>query len=275
MIIQNKKIILKKINELKKNKKKIFFSGIIKYDYDIFQKKLKSTKFILNCIEKITNGKIYILTGALDEKFIEDTKKKLNVIRLKEKPIKSKILSGIKNGYYVSNNTETKGYKTVDTSFYFFSWNKDKTGIYNKIMKIYKPLKKLNGLNRNEITTNKPKDGIIERLHIINYPINSGQISRHYDPINVSIFNFGIYGTQYGKDYSKGGFFVLGKNKKKIILDKKIKKTEIVLFYPSLIHGVDKIKKSNIENKFSGRWFFNVNHIQSHEIKGRQYTKKI
>ena len=167
----------------------------------------------------------------------------------------------------------SKGYKTVDKSFYFFSWNKDKLKIYKKIINIYKPLKILNGLQNNEITKNKPRDGIIERLHIINYPLNSGQISRHYDPVNVSIFNFGLYATEYGKDYTDGGFFVLNKNNKKIVVDRKIKKTDIVLFFPSLIHGVDKVKNSKIE-KSNGRWFININHIQSHEIKNRQYTRK-
>ena len=74
--------------------------------------------------------------------------------------------------------------------------------------------------------------GVVERLHIINYPLNSGQISRHYDPVNVSIFNFGLYATEYGKDYMQGGFFVLKKNNKKIVIDKKkIKKTDIILFF--------------------------------------------
>ena len=76
-------------------------------------------------------------------------------------------------------------------------------------------------MKTNEITKNKPKDGIVERLHIINYPVYSGQISRHYDPINVSIFNFGLYATEYNKDYTEGGFFVLKNKKKKINIDKK------------------------------------------------------
>ena len=89
----------------------------------------------------------------------------------------------------------------------------------------------MNGLNKNEITYNKPKDGIIERLHVIKYPSPFGQISKHYDPINVSIFNFGLYATEYGKDYTDGGFFVVNKKNKKILIDKKIKKTDIVLFF--------------------------------------------
>ena len=140
-------------------------------------------------------------------------------------------------------------------------------------MNLYKPLKILNGLRNNDLTKNLPSDGIVERLHVINYSPNAGQISRHYDPVNVSIFNFGLYATEYGQDYSDGGFFVLN-NKEKIQLDRSINKTDIVLFFPSLIHGVDKVKCSKL-NKSDGRWFININHIQSHEVANREYTKNI
>ena len=89
----------------------------------------------------------------------------------------------------------------------------------------------------------------------------------------MSIFNFGLYATEYNKDYTEGGFFVLKNKKKKINIDKKIKKSDVVLFFPSMIHGVDKVK--NVKNNSSGgRWFVNVNHIQSHEVENREYTKK-
>ena len=273
MKIKNKQIIKNKIDSIRNSKKKVFFKNLETYDYFEFKKKLRSLTFILKCIDQLSEGNIFILKNSINSKFLDDSKKKLNNLIKKNKPINPKIKSGIKNGFYISNNLSSKGYKTVDKSFYFFSWNKDKTGIYKKIIEIYKPLKILNGLSPNEITRNKPKNGVIERLHIINYPINSGQISRHYDPINVSIFNFGIYATEYGVDYKKGGFFVLNKKYKKIVVDKKVKKTDIVLFFPSLIHGVDKVKKLDLENT-NGRWFINVNHAQSHEVKQREFTKK-
>lgn len=268
-----KEIIKKRIDKIRNSKKKIFFKGYKKYDYFKFKKKLNSVNFVLKCIDQLSNGYIFILQNSIKANFIENAKIKLNKILKKRHPIKPKIITGIKNGYYISNNMSSKGYKTYDTSFYFFSWNKDKTGIYKKIIEIYKPLKILNGLNKQEITNNKPIDGIVERVHVINYPTNSGQISRHYDPINVSIFNFGIYATQYGEDYSSGGFFVLDKDKLKKNIDKKINKTDIVLFFPSLIHGVDIVKSKNPEST-DGRWFINVNHTQSHEVFNREYTKK-
>ena len=59
----------------------------------------------------------------------------------------------------------------------------------------------------------------------------------------------GLYATEYGIDYKDGGFFVLDKKNKKILIDKKIKKTDIVLFFPSIIHGVDKVKTTKLKNQ--------------------------
>ena len=270
---KKKKIIQNKIKIIKKSKKMIFFIGLKTYDYFDFKEKLNSVNFILKCIDQLSNGYIFVLKNSIKPKFLDSSKIKLNNIVKNKKPINPKIKTGAKNGFYISNQLSPKGYKTSDKSFYFFSWNKDKTGIYKKIINIYKPLKILNGLGNNEISKNKPKDGVVERLHVINYPLNSGQISQHYDPVNVSIFNFGIYATEYGPDYNRGGFFVLNNNKKKIIIDEKIKKTDIVLFFPSLVHGVDEVKNLKSQDT-DGRWFINVNHVQSHEVENREYTKK-
>ena len=266
-------VIKKRIEIIKKSKKKIFFKGLKSYDYQIFISKLKKINFVIKSIDHLANGNIIVLKNSVNIKFLEKAKEKLNLICKTNKQISPKIKTDIKNGYYISKNLSQKGYSAVDVSFYFFSWNNDNTGIYNRIINIYKPLKILNGLKKNEITKNKPIDGIIERLHVIKYPLSSGKITRHYDPINTSIFNFGLYATEFGKDYDQGGFYVLDKNKKKKLIDKKIKKTDIVLFFPSMIHGVEKVRNKSLK-KTDGRWFINVNHVQSHEMKNRNYTKK-
>ena len=220
MNTKNKELIQNKIEKIRNKKKKIFFKGLKTYNYSSFRAKCKNVKFVLNCIDQLSKGYIFILKKSIKPNFLDNVKKKLEKFSKETKPINPKIKSGIKNGFYISRNLNSKGYKTVDKSFYFFSWNKDKLKIYKKIINIYKPLKILNGLGNNEIT-NKPEDGVVERLHIINYPLNLGQIPRHYDPVNVSIFNFGLCTTEYGKDYMQGGF--CDKNNKKIVIDKKIK----------------------------------------------------
>ena len=275
MYSQYKDTIIKKITDIKNKKINRFYTETITFEYSDFLKQLQSLDFIINVIDNISNGAIYVLKNSIEEEILESFKKTLDKICETDQPINPKILNDAKNGFYISNKIDGPGYNTVDRSFYFFSWNKDKTGIYKKVIEIYKPLKILNGLEKEDITKNKPLDGIIERLHVIHYPLGGGQISKHYDPINSSIFNFGLYATEHGKHYEEGGFFAEDKNKKKILIDKDIRMTDIVIFFPGIIHGVDQIKNKKIKKveTIDGRWFFNVNLIQSHEVKNREYAQ--
>lgn len=271
------KKIINKIEIIKSGHFTRYFKNIEKYDYYKFVNKLKNEDFILDIITKITNGTVIVLSDTLEPEFIENAKIKLNNYSSDREQINPKIIDGAKNGYYLSKNLSGNGYKTFDRSFYFFAWNKDDLNIYNKIYKLYQPLKILNGLSFTDYQNNIPSDGLIERLHVIHYPPGGGLISKHYDPINVSIVNFGLYGTQYGIDYSDGGFYVFSNNETKVNIDKDIKKTDIVLFFPGMIHGVDPVlvKHQLNLNSNSGRWFFNINIIESHHIKNRQYTQAL
>ncbi len=272
----NYSLIKKKIDEIKVNKINRFYKTNKKYNYKEFIDNLKNEKFVLQTIQQLSEGVIFIIKNSFDIKFIENTKNTLSKFFKEDYSINPKMIDGIKNGHYISNNLSESGYRTVDKSFYFFSWNEDKSGIYSNFINIYKPFKVLNGLKDDEFSNNIPSDGIIERLHVINYPIGSGEISEHFDPINISVMNFGIYGTEYGVDYSSGGFYVMDNKKKLINLDKFIRKTDIVVFFPGLIHCVKPISKpQNLEkNSYEGRWFFNINLVESHHVKNRQFTTK-
>ena len=268
--------IKKKIDEIKKKKINRFYKTYKTYDYREFINNLKNEKFVLQTIQLLSEGVIFIIENSLDIKFVENTKRTIRKFFREDRSIEPKMVDGIKNGHYISNNLSENGYRTVDKSFYFFSWNEDSTGIYSKFINTYKPFKILNGLKNEEFSNNIPSDGIIERLHIINYPIGSGEISEHFDPTNISVMNFGIYGTEYGVDYSSGGFYVMNNKKKLINLDKFVRKTDIVIFFPGLIHSVKPISKpQNLEkNGYDGRWFFNINLVESHHVKNRQFTTK-
>ena len=273
MLIQ----IKNRIKELKKKKFNIYLRNIHELDFNDFVEKLKNEKNILNYIDSIFNGDVIILRNTLNKNFIDKSINNLHQYYLNNSPISPKILEGSKNGYYISNNTNT-GYRTIDRSFYFFSWNEDNLKIYNDIHNIYKKLKILNGLYENEITKNTPKDGVVERLHVINYPLGGGEISKHTDPVNVSIINHGIFGSEFGNDYDRGGFYLIDTEKKKIDIDKKLKKGDSVLFFPGLIHGVDPIylgdKKFDLKTN-SGRWYFNFQNVETHEVKNRQTTQAV
>jgi len=266
--------VKKKIIDLRKKNINRFFRNIKDYDYQEYTENLKDKKFTLDCIENLFDGDIFILRNTLNKNFIDNSINKLQDFYLNNSPISTKILEGCSNGFYLSNNTKS-GYRTVDRSFYFFSWNRDKLNIYKEVLKVYKKLKVLNGLSPEEITSNTPKKGVVERLHVIHYPLGGGEISKHTDPVNISIINHGIFGSEFGNDYDAGGFYLVKSDGKKIEVDKKVTKGDSVIFFPGLIHGVDPIllgeKKFDTESK-SGRWYFNFQNVETHEVKNRQVT---
>ena len=266
--------IKKKIAKLKNEKINRFFSNVREYDFEEYTEHLKNKKFALECVENLFNGDIFILRNTLDKTFIDNSINKLQQFYTNNSPISPKILEGCENGFYISNNTET-GYRTVDRSFYFFSWNQDKLKIYNEVLKIYKKLKVLNGLSPNDVSNNTPKKGIVERLHVIHYPLGGGEISKHTDPVNISIINHGIFGSEFGTDYDAGGFYLISADGKKVEIDQKVNKGDSVIFFPGLIHGVDPVylgdKKLDTKSKF-GRWYFNFQNVETHEVKNRQVT---
>ena len=110
MNYKKRKIIKNKVEEIKKLNKKIFFTGLKKYNYKTFIKKLESLTFVLNCIDHLKNGEIIILKNSLNEKFLENTKIILNKFTKDKKPINPKIKQVLKmdTTYQKSN---TKGYK--------------------------------------------------------------------------------------------------------------------------------------------------------------------
>jgi len=190
-----------------------------------------------------------------------------------KKSLDHKILEGIDNIYYISRpkkNTKKNGYIANDRSWYFFPWNKDKTKLSKLVQPIFNTITKINKYDPNEIIKFTPKNGLVQRFHLIFYPKNSGEISPHVDPCNIVQVQSGIYITSFGKDYSSGGFYVLNKKKEKVFIDHYMNSGDLILFSPKVIHGVTPVKCSNItKGIFDGRFFLNMNIVESHHVKNR------
>jgi len=226
--------------------------------------------------EYIIAGDIFIIKKVMDGSIIRDILKK--VISSNAVPVLStRIVEGIKNIHFTSNNLKnTIGeYSSIDNSWYFFPWNPDAHGILAAFQSIFDTVIQLNNYSPEQLKNNTPLNGVVQRMHLIHYPPDSGEISLHYDPCNIVKVNSGIYFSEFGKDYDEGGFYVLDGNKQKVNLDKEVSIGDLVLFYPSLAHGVGPVKIKNINESTSclyppGRYFFNMTLVESHEKVDRE-----
>jgi hypothetical protein len=266
--------------ELQKRSKKIkpsnYFTGIKEWNYDDFCNGVdnRDLSLITEIADCVFDGKVIILRGAIDASEVSEIITKIHekgkALRLSDPS--ARMLDGVNNIHYISTPSQYKsGYRAIDHSYYFFPWNKP----YDAIAKIIKKVsiaKVINGYDE-KFHENIPSDGIIERLHVIHYPSGGGEISEHFDPHNLSWLNCAIYGTEFGKDYHSGGFFVRDANtKSKIHLDSAVKAGDMIFFFPGMYHGIDPIDpEDEIDYKSKkGRWFFNYNLLESHHVKDRK-----
>lgn len=255
--------------------KKVFFKKIKKVSLANF-KKLKSERLL----KLITDGNIILIRKAINKNKLLKICEKIDNSKQKKSKT-TKMVQGIKNIYYEAEaptnvKKDEKRYIVSNRSWYFFPWNKDKFNLVKLVQPIFNKVIRINGYNHTKILKNTPKNGIIQRFHLMNYPYGTGFISRHVDPSKIVKVTAGIYITEYWRDYDKGGFYVLNKKKKKVVVDKHVKSSDMVLFYSSMPHGVDSIYKNNSKVKSNidgGRWFLNMTLVASHHIKNRITSK--
>lgn len=278
--IENNKIWESKLKKIKIPK---FFRKLRSINYKKLEKSIDNKKFCENIINNLLKGDIYVFNNAINNNSINLIKKESKKLS-KKKPYKNtKCYQGIKNFYYQQKDDQTKkgGYKSIDNSYYFFPWDKKSSKIFERIKPIWSKIKILSGADKNQFFDNQPKDKIINRVHIIQYVRGGGMISPHTDPFKYSKIQIGCILSTRGKDYHSGGFAVFDKNKKEVLLDKKINKGALICFFPSLIHCVRPIDtkykdtlKSNMHKNLDGRWFMSLTTVGSYHLKNREKAKK-
>ena len=90
--------IAQKVLEIKNNPNiNRFYKETITYDYLDFTNKLKSSEFVISCIEKLSSGTVFVLKNSINENFIEYAKNTLTKISKDESEIDTKVLE-LKNG---------------------------------------------------------------------------------------------------------------------------------------------------------------------------------
>ena len=270
-------------SKLKKIKIPRFFRKLKSIDYKKLEKSIDNKKFCENIINNLLRGDIYVFNNAINNNSINLIKKESKKLTKKKPSKNTKCYQGIKNFYYQQKDDQTKkgGYKSIDNSYYFFPWDKESSNIFKKIKPIWSKIKILSGAGKNQFFDNQPKDKIINRVHIIQYVKGGGMISPHSDPFKYSKIQIGCILSTRGKDYHSGGFAVFDKNKKEVLLDKKINKGSLICFFPSLIHCVRPIDtnykdilNSNIHKNLDGRWYMSLTTVGSYHLKNREKAMK-
>ena len=93
----------------------------------------------------------------------------------------------------------------------------------------------------------------------------------HVDPAKNQRIVSGLIMSKVGEDFNSGGFYFRDINSKKINVENQLEVGDAVMFYGSIVHGVDMIDKNRkIDWKsHKGRWFIGMFVNDSNHVKER------
>jgi hypothetical protein len=112
----------------------------------------------------------------------------------------------------------------------------------------------------NQYENNIPSDNQIDRLQIVNYPHGGGELRDHEDPRKNQRIVSGLIMSKIGEDFQKGGFYFRDEENKKLNLEDRLEIGDSVMFYGSIIHGVEPVDPDkNLDwGSYDGRWFIGM-----------------
>ncbi len=242
----------------------------------------KSEFQVKNIIKKIYSGEAFIVRNAAKKNLKKTIIQLAKYYDRNQRQSFHKMLDGTPNFHRIIDKNITKKYSlyAIKHSYYFYNWN-----IKSKLEKQFKRgayrhwryIKFLAGNNRFEFEKNIPSQNQIDRLQIVNYPLGGGQLRDHVDPRTNQRIVTGLIMSKKGIDFQSGGFYFRSKNKKKINIEDKLEIGDAVIFYGSLVHGVDAVDKNKKINwkSYDGRWFVGMFVNDSDHVKNRITAKDL
>ncbi len=249
---------------------------VIELDYSEFASNIetKNLDFANKITSSLLDGNIYIFKKAFKKEFFEKIKLDCKNY-FKNKPSSfHKMLEGCPDFHREIDFETGKKYsfKVCKHSYYFYNWNNDPINIFDETYDKWRKIKILMGYEPTKYEKNTPKNGVVDRIQVVQYPSKYGFLEPHSDPYKYQKFFISGYMSKKGKDFFDGGFYALNSNDEVIDVEKFIDVGDLGVGFATIIHGVAPVnvnsepKSESIED---GRWFYSLYTNQSDEVKNR------
>ncbi len=261
-----------------------FVKKISVINFDILRKNLRDKKefYIKSLIKRMYSGEAFIVRNAAKKNLKETILKLAKFYDKKHKPSFHKMIDGTPNFHRIYDKEITKKYSlyAIKHSYFFYNWNiktklekKLKEGVYRH----WRYIKFLAGNGMYQYEKNIPSDGQIDRLQVVNYPKGGGELRDHVDPRKNQRVVSGLIMSKIGEDFNSGGFYFRNKQNKKVNIEKQLEIGDSVIFYGSVIHGVDVVDKGKKLNwkSYDSRWFIGMFVNDSNHVKHRITAKDL
>ena len=242
----------------------------------------KNEFFVKNLAKRMYSGEAFIVRNAAKKNLRKTIIDLAKFYDKKQKPSFHKMLDGTPNFHRIYDSEITKKYSlyAIKHSYFFYNWNiktllekKLKQGVYRH----WRYIKFLAGNRMYQYEKNIPSDGQIDRLQIVNYPRGGGELRDHVDPRQNQRVVSGLIMSKIGEDFNSGGFYFRNKQNKKLNIENQLEIGDSVIFYGSVIHGVDVVDRNEKLNwkSYKSRWFIGMFVNDSNHVKDRITAKDL
>jgi len=262
-----------------------YVSKIIDLEFLDLKKNInhQNEKFLKKIIKKMyIDREAFILKKCATKNLKQVMLDIANKYNKEKKPSFHKMFDGAPNFHRAIDKKITKKYSlyAIKHSYFFYNWNikskleqKLKNGAYHH----WRYIKFLAGNSKKKYEKNIPSDGQIDRLQVVRYPAGGGQLKDHVDSRKNQRVVTGIVMSKRGEEYSKGGFYFKKSKNKNINIEDRIDEGDAVIFYGSLIHGVEPVDphKKLSWNSDKGRWFLGMFVNDSDHVKNRMTSEDL
>jgi hypothetical protein len=230
-------------------------------------------KFAEKLVKSFYAGDAYVFTGVLPSTFVRQLIDKVHSFGQRVPAGSHPIIDGCPNFHAIIDKKigPADGYTSIGHAYYFWPWNKDELGIFEKFRSKWSIVKLVSGLDKDSFTKNIPSDLKIDKVQFSHYPAGAGVITTHADPYGHQKIIFGCELTTYGKDYRNGGLYMMKDPKTKYYIEEGLSPGSFVSAFSSIYHGVDVVDPGFPVDWSSkeGRWQMSPFTIDSHYVEKR------
>ena len=244
--------------------------------------KTKNDFYIKSLIKKMYSGNAFIIRNAAKKNLKQTIIKLAKQSDKKHKPSFHKMLDGTPNFHRIYDKNITKKYSlyAIKHSYFFYNWNiktKLEKELKDGVYRHWRYIKLLAGNSMYQYEKNIPSDGQIDRLQIVNYPKGGGELRDHVDPRKNQRVVSGLIMSKTGEDFKSGGFYFRDKKNKKINIENQLEIGDAVIFYGSIVHGVEPVERYEKLNwkSYESRWFIGMFVNDSNHVKNRITAKDL
>jgi hypothetical protein len=253
------------------NQAPTYIKNINFIDWENFSDKIKNKdlNFYRSLVSNLISGDIYVLKKAVSKPHIKIIKEEFAAFAKNNVSKHYKIVNNCPDFFRYADLESAKKYSfyRCNTLFYLYRWNNSE--LFKIADLTWDTLKMASGLKKEAFKKLIPSNGLVDRLHIHLYPPNMGEQENHQDPFIIQKIVMGHALSKRGVDYESGGIYFINKKQEEVDVDSLLDEGDCYICYPSLVHGVKKIKQlpSPVSNavEFSGRWFMGFYTVWSDE----------